>query len=203
MGGFGGGGLSWTAGVGQADLATGGQGAAGLAGLLGQQPTTVRRRKEPLVDLAVVEGAGGDQVVEVAGRLPQLPVALADRSGGDPGELLGQRRPGVAFPRAVGGGRERVWTRWPLELPGLQPLQHGRWHLGEWGVQVAAGDPLVEVAGAMPAGWGHHIAAPAPPVHLLEVAGTDVAQAGRGQIEMPPTSTGADQRPRTRQAMGG
>src|SRR4029450_11725794 len=53
-GGRGGGGA---AGMAQADLAAGGQGAAGLAGLLGKQPTAVRRRQEPLVDLALVEGA--------------------------------------------------------------------------------------------------------------------------------------------------
>jgi hypothetical protein len=70
--------------MGQADLAAGGQGSAGLARLLGQQPTTLSGIQEPLVDLAVVEGAGTDQVVEVAGRLPQLPIAVADRSGGDP-----------------------------------------------------------------------------------------------------------------------
>jgi hypothetical protein len=72
------------AGMGQADLTAGEKGAAGLAGLLGQQPAAFCRLKQPLVDLAVVEGAGGDQVVEVAGRLPQLAVALARRGGGDP-----------------------------------------------------------------------------------------------------------------------
>ena len=111
MGGFGAGGVGGAAGMGQADLAARGQGAAGLAGLLGQQPAAVGGRKEPLVDLALVEGAGGDQVVEVAGGLPQLAVALAHRSGGDPGQLLGQGRPGVAVPRAVGGGRELVRAR--------------------------------------------------------------------------------------------
>src|SRR4029453_5214126 len=103
-GGLGGGGVGGPAGMGQADLTAGEKGAASLTGLLGQQPTAVRRGKQPLVDLAVVEGAGGDQVVEVAGRLPQLAVALARRGGGDPGQLLGQGRPGVACTRAVGGG---------------------------------------------------------------------------------------------------
>ena len=51
------------AGVGEADLAARGQGPAGLAGFLGQQPTAVRRRKESLVDLMLVEGAGGNQAV--------------------------------------------------------------------------------------------------------------------------------------------
>jgi hypothetical protein len=104
--------------VGQADLAARGQGAAGLAGFLGQQAAAFGRLKELVVDLAVVEGAGGDQVVEVAGRLPQLPVAVADGGGGDPGQLLGQGRPYIAITWAVGGGWERDRTRWPLELPG-------------------------------------------------------------------------------------
>jgi hypothetical protein len=75
MGAFGAGGLGWAAGMLEADLAAGGQGAVGLARLLGQQPAALGGRQEPLVDLAGVEGAGGDQVVEVAGRLPQLTVA--------------------------------------------------------------------------------------------------------------------------------
>ena len=85
MGAFGAGGLGWAAGVGQADLAARGEGAAGLAGLFGQQPTALGGCQELLGDLAVVEGADRDQVVEVVGRLPQLAVALADRGGGDPG----------------------------------------------------------------------------------------------------------------------
>jgi hypothetical protein len=43
-----------------------------------------------LLDVAVLEGAAGDQVVEVAGRLPQLAVALANWGGGDPGQLLAE-----------------------------------------------------------------------------------------------------------------
>jgi hypothetical protein len=62
--------------VGEADLAAGGQGAVGLARLLAEQPTTLGGRQQSSIDLAVVKGAGGDQVVEVAGRLPQLAVAL-------------------------------------------------------------------------------------------------------------------------------
>jgi hypothetical protein len=69
----------------EADLAAGDQGAVGLARLLGQQPTTFSGIEQPLVDLAVLEGAAGDQVVEVAGRLPQLAVALALGGGGDSG----------------------------------------------------------------------------------------------------------------------
>jgi hypothetical protein len=89
VGAFGAGGLPWAAGVGQADLAARGQGPMGLAGLLGEQAAAFGGGKERLVDLTVLKGAGGDQVVEVAGRLPQLPVAPADRSGGDAGQLLG------------------------------------------------------------------------------------------------------------------
>jgi hypothetical protein len=143
MAAFGADGAGGAARMGQADLAAGGQGAAGLAGLLGQQPTAVRRRQEPLLDLTLAERAGGDQVVEVAGGLPQLAVALAHRSGGDPGQLLGQGRPRVALPRAVGGGQELVRTRRPLELPRLQPLEQHRGNLAGWGIEGPAGEPLV------------------------------------------------------------
>ena len=51
--------------MGQADLATRGQGAAGLAGLLFEEAAAFGGGQERLVDLTVVEGAGGDQVVEV------------------------------------------------------------------------------------------------------------------------------------------
>ena len=57
MGAFGAAGLVWAAGVGQSDLAARGQGPAGLARLLGQQPTTLSGIQEPSVDLALVEGA--------------------------------------------------------------------------------------------------------------------------------------------------
>jgi hypothetical protein len=97
--------------MGQTDLATRSQGAVGLARLLTKQPRPLRGREEPLVDLAVVEGAGGDQVVEVAGRLPQLPVALALGSGGDSGQLLGQGRPRIAITSPVSDG-------WELDRPG-------------------------------------------------------------------------------------
>ena len=82
--------------MGEADLAARGQGAAGLARLLTKQPTALSGRQQPLVDLAVVEGAGRDQVVEVAGRLPQLAVAVADGGGGDPGQFFDQGRPRIA-----------------------------------------------------------------------------------------------------------
>jgi hypothetical protein len=82
----------------------------GLARFLGQEPAAFGGIEEPLVDLAVVEGAGGDQVVEVAGRLPQLAVTLADRGGGDPGQLLGQSRPRITTSCAVSDG-------WELDRP--------------------------------------------------------------------------------------
>jgi hypothetical protein len=120
---FGAGWLGWSAGMGEADLAARGQGAVGLAWLLGQQPTAFGRLEQSLVDLAVVEGAGGDQVVEVAGRLPQLAVALTDRGGGDLGQLLGQRYLCVPVARAVRDGWELGWPWWSLAVAGLEPLE--------------------------------------------------------------------------------
>jgi hypothetical protein len=101
-----GGGLSWAAGMGQADLAARGQGPVSLPRFLAEEAAAVGGLQQPSVDLAVVERSGGDQVVEVAGRLPQLPVAVADGSGGDPGELLGQGRPGIAVAQVDAGGRK-------------------------------------------------------------------------------------------------
>ena len=86
-----------------------------------------------------MEGAAGDQVVEVAGRLPQLAVALANWGGGDPGQLLGQGRPRVAMTRTVADGRKLDPAGWPLRRSTFQPLQQHRWDLAGWGVQVAAG----------------------------------------------------------------
>ena len=203
VGAFGGGGLLWAAGVGQADLAARGQGAAGLAGFLGQQPAAFRRVQQPLVDLAVVEGAGGDQVVEVAGRLPQLAVALADRGGGDPGQLLGQGRPRITVTRAVSDSWELNRTGSPLDLARLQPLKQHRGNLGGWAVQVSVRGPPVGVAAGVAAGWGDHIATPAPPIHMLQPVRTDVAQAAGGPVVVPATPAGADQRPGALQAMGG
>ena len=110
----------------------------GLAGLLLEQPAALGRGQELVIDLAVVEGPGGDQVVEVAGRLPQLAVALAHRSGGDPGQLLGQGRPRVAFTRAVAGSRELNRARRPLELSRRQPLEEHRGNRAGGGVAIPA-----------------------------------------------------------------
>ena len=86
------------AGVGQADLAAGSQGAVGLAGLVTQQAAAFGGLEQALVDLVVVEGAGGDEVVEVAGGFPQLLVALALGGGGDPGQFLVERRLPISGP---------------------------------------------------------------------------------------------------------
>jgi hypothetical protein len=187
----------------EADLAAGGQGAAGLARLVSEESAPLGSLQQSLLDLALVEGAAGDEVVEVAGRLPQLAVALPLGGGDDPGQLLSQCCPRVAMPRTVAGGRKLNRACWRLRRSAVQPLQHHRGNLAGWGIQVPAHGPLVGVAAGVAAGRGHHITAPAPPVHLRQADRADVAQAGRGQIEMPATPTSADQRPRTRQAMLG
>jgi hypothetical protein len=53
------------------------------------------------------------------------------------------------------------------------------------------------------AGWGDHIAAPAPPIHMPQANRVDVAQAGGSQVIVPATPTSADQRSQALQAMGG
>ena len=198
-------GWAWAAGVGQADLAARGQGPVGLARLLCQQPAALSRLEQPLVDLAVVEGAGGDQVVEVAGGLPQLAVAVADWGGGDPGEFLGQRRPSVAVSpggaggrklrpgqRAGAGGRRSSWARAaPRESRPAGCRGRGRGPTGRGGRRRG--------------GWvgrPHSRPGPANP-HASKPCGPGVAEAGGGQVVVPATPTGADQRPRTLQAMGG
>src|SRR5918994_3271061 len=61
MAGVGVGAVGGRAGVGQADLAAGGQGAVGLAGLLGEQAATFGGPGQAVGGLVGVEGAGGDQ----------------------------------------------------------------------------------------------------------------------------------------------
>jgi hypothetical protein len=146
------------------------------------------------MDFTLLEGAAGDEVVEVAGGFPQLAVALAHRGGGDPGQLLGKGRSHIALTCAVSDCWELDGTCWPLELAGLELLEQHRGHLAGWDVQIAAGGPPVRTAGGVTAGWGDHIAAPAAPVHVLEVSGVNVAEAGRGQVEVPAASAGAHQR---------
>jgi hypothetical protein len=63
----------------------------GLAGLVAEQSATFGGVEQALVDLLVVEGAGRDEVVEVAGGFPELLVALPVGGGSDPGQLLGER----------------------------------------------------------------------------------------------------------------
>ena len=184
MGGVGVGAIGCRAGVGQADLAPGGQGALGLARLVGEQAAALGGLEQTLLDLMLVEGAGGDQVVEVAGGLPQPLVALPVVGGGDPSQLLSEGRLPIARSWSVAhrDGDDRGGS---VGLAMLQSLQQWWGHPGYCGIQVPASDPLVGVAGDMAAGWGNDIAATTPPVHLLEIAGTDVAQAGRGQIDAP------------------
>jgi hypothetical protein len=98
MGGIGAGPVGGRAGVGQADLATGGQGAAGLARLVTQQAAAFGGLEQPVVDLVVVEGAGSDEVVEVAGGFPELLVALPVGGGGDPSQFLAERRLPISGP---------------------------------------------------------------------------------------------------------
>jgi hypothetical protein len=93
MGGVGAGAVGVRAGVGQADLAARGQGAVGLAGLLGQQAATLGGLEQAVVDPVVVEGAGGDQVVEVAGGLPELLITLAPGERWRPGSAPRRARP--------------------------------------------------------------------------------------------------------------
>src|SRR5215211_800576 len=97
------------AGVGQADLAAGGQGALGLAGFVAEQPAAFGGLEEAVVDLLVVEGAGGDQVVEVAGGFPELLVALPVRGGGDPGQFLSEGRLPIARSGSVAYREEGSW----------------------------------------------------------------------------------------------
>jgi hypothetical protein len=109
--------------MGQADLAAGGQGAVGLAGLLSEESAAFGGCQERVVDLAVVEGASGDQVVEVAGRLPQLPVAVADRSGGNPSQFLDEGGPRIAVFWGGAGCRKLYRSRGAVRRAALQPRQ--------------------------------------------------------------------------------
>ena len=129
MAAFGAGGLGGAAGMGQADLTARGQSPAGLARFVGQEAAAFGGLEEPLVDLAVVKGAGGNQVVEVAGRLPQLSVALADRGGGDPSQFFNEGGPRIAVTWAVSGDWEVDRSCWSLALAGLEPLEQHRGHL--------------------------------------------------------------------------
>jgi hypothetical protein len=120
--------------VGQADLAGGGQGRLGLARLLLEETALLGGALDGVVDLDLGEDAAGDQVVEVAGRLPELAVALALGRGGQLGALglerrlavgvVGCRKPndraGVA--RAP-GSRSPSGTR-PRGVPTSRPWTH-------------------------------------------------------------------------------
>ena len=94
-------------------------------------------------------------------------------------------------------------TSWSLAVASLEPLEQHRGHLAGWGVQIAAGGPLVSLSGGVAAGWGDHIATPAPPIHILKIPRLNVAEAGGDQVVVPATSAGPHQRPRTVQTVGG
>jgi hypothetical protein len=129
MGGVGVGAVGGRAGVGQADLAARGQGAVGLAGLVGEQPAAFSGPEQAVVDLVVVEGASGDQVVEVAGGFPQPLVALAPGGGGDPGQFLSEGRLPIARSWSVAPRDGDDWGG-SVGLAMLQPLQEGSGHPG-------------------------------------------------------------------------
>jgi TrwC relaxase len=133
--------------------------------------------------------------VQVAGRLPQLPVAVADGDGGNPGELLGQDRLRIAVARSGAWVRKRHRASWPYLRLAFQPCSQRCRDLHQRCVKITADDPLVGAAGGVAAGWGDHIAPSAPPIHTLQPSRVDVAQAGGGQVVVPTTATRADQRP--------
>jgi hypothetical protein len=174
-----------SAGVLEADLAGGGQGAVGLPWLLTEQSAALGGVQEALVDLAVLEGATGDEVVEVAAGLPQPPVPLPDRSVGDAAELLGQRRPRVRRHDTAGGRYGDDWGGWPVGLPVLQPLQEGGRHRDEWGSKVTAGHELVAQPAVVAAWGGDHIPAATSPIDMRQPTGLVVAEAGGGQVDAP------------------
>jgi hypothetical protein len=148
----------------QPDPAGGLEGAAGLARLLGQQPAPLSRVKQALAHLALVQGAAGDQVVEVAAGLPQPPVTLPLGRGGHPAQLLDQRRPRVRVRRPLGQRQGDDRRGRPLDLPVLQPLPQCRRHLTQRSLQGPARHELVGAAGSMAAWRGDHVAAAAAPV---------------------------------------
>ena len=96
---------------------------------------------------------------------------------GRPGRWRPGRAPGPGPPGHSGLPRRRRWPEagtGPVDRCGasaFQPLATVPRDLGQRGVEIAAGGPLVGVAGGVAAGWGDHIAAPAPPVHMLQPAG--------------------------------
>jgi hypothetical protein len=96
----------------QTDLAGRGERAAGLAGLLVEEAAAPGGVEEAGFDLVLVEGAGGDEVVQVAARLPELVVAPTLGCGGEAAELAGERAAGPRVPlpvhRRQRRGRERV-----------------------------------------------------------------------------------------------
>jgi hypothetical protein len=175
----------------------------GLARLLGQQAAVVGGCQQLLVDLVGVEDTGGNQVVEVAAGLPQLAVALALGGGGDPGQLRNKGCLRVPAWGPVGGWEGHDRGGRPVEPARLEELAQRCWHLRDGQLQIAAGQEPVGVARGVAAWGSDHIAAAAAPVHVLQVAGVDVAQASGSDVRVPAASTGADQRSRAGKAVLG
>ena len=168
----------------------GGEGAAGLSWLLDTEPGGFRGGEQAGLDLVAGEDAAGDQAVEANPGLVQGMVAAASGSVGDGGQFLLER--GAAVGMASKGRAERCRGN---RLSGVgsggveeAAQRHRRW--GELGGEWP--QPPVAAAAGMSRRWGDHIAAAAPPVHLLQQAGP-VAAAGWGHIEVPAAS-GPDQR---------
>jgi hypothetical protein len=120
------------AGVGHADLAGGGEGAQGLAGFVAQQPA--RASGAPAL--------AGDQVVEVAGGLPQHLVALPTPALARPAGAGDSCGLGLQDRAAVGmaglGWPDRRRRRRAFGRPWRQPLPQRGWDLPERGVELAA-----------------------------------------------------------------
>jgi hypothetical protein len=115
----------------------------------------VRTARRPVAILAGRRGLGGRRWrpgCRGCGPTPTAGGCAGQLGRGDPGQLLGQGRPRVAMTRTVADGRKLDPAGWPLRRSTFQPLQQHRWDLAGWGVQVAAGGPLVGVARVMPAG---------------------------------------------------
>ena len=171
MGGFGAGAVGDRAGVGQADLAAGGQGAAGLAGLLGEQAAAFGGLQQPLVRPRGGRGRRWRPGCRGCGSTPTAAGCAGPGGRWRPGpapwpappahsELLVRGRTGT---ETTGAGR----SAWRC-CSSCSERQLGP---GQRGIEVPVGDPLVGVAGGVAAGWGDDIATAAPPVHMLEAAG--------------------------------
>src|SRR6266542_4047200 len=179
--------------VGQADLAGGGQGRLRLSGFLLQQAALRGSVVDGVVDLELGEDAAGDQVVEVAGRLPQLTVALALGRGGQLGALGLERRQAVG----VAG------LRWPDDRGGVacasgrgdEQLPESLGDEAERRADLAAPDPLVRLPSLGMPGWGSDdVAVGGAVVDAVEYADL-VWQAGWLHVQVPAAGAGPYPRP--------